>query len=355
MSSGTKNTHANAHAVVIHGAGDVRYEERSITPPTTGDVQVDVSLGGICGSDISYYKHGAVGRFTVTHPMILGHEVVGTVRDLGQGVSGLDHGQRIAVDPSSSCLVCDRCREGRWNICLQPTFLGSASTKPHTDGGFTSVLATRAQNAVPLDDALADQLAVFAEPLSVCVHAVGRAGTVRGARVLVVGAGPIGGMLIAACTAFGAAEVVAADIEAERLKTARAVGADDVRLVGEQDLGTGYDIVFDASGAGPAIADAVTRVRRGGKLVLVGLPHGGPIPLPIDLTVTGEVDVIGSFRFNHDEFRTSVDLLTGGLDLRPLISNRYHAAAAGEAFVEASSGHALKVQLDFTGQETNDI
>ncbi|MEM9652868.1 MAG: L-idonate 5-dehydrogenase [Actinomycetota bacterium] len=339
---------ARANAVVIHGVGDVRYEERSVGPPAPGEVQVDVALGGICGSDISYYKHGAVGRFTVTHPMILGHEVVGVVREPGRGVTGFDDGQRIAVDPSSPCLVCDRCREGRWNICLQPSFLGSASTRPHTDGGFTSVLGTRSQNAVPLDDALADRLAVFAEPLSVCVHAVGRAGTVEGARILVVGAGPIGGMLIAACRAFGAAEVVAADIESKRLETARALGADNTRLVGEQDLGTGYDLVFDASGAGQAIADAVTRVRRGGRLVLVGLPHGGPVPLPIDLNVTGEVDIVGSFRFNHSEFRTSVDLLSGGLDLRPLISNRYAAVDANAAFVEAASGEAMKVQLDFT-------
>ncbi len=342
---------SHAHAVVIHGAGDVRFEQREVLPPGPDDVQVKVVLGGICGSDISYYKHGAVGRFTVTHPMILGHEVVGTVQDVGRNVTAFDDGQRIAVDPSSPCMVCDRCREGRWNICLQPSFLGSASTQPHTDGGFTSVLASRAQNVVALDGSLPNRLAVFAEPLSVCVHAVGRAGTVDGARVLVVGAGPIGGMLIAACRAFGAAEVVTADIEAGRLQTAKALGADAVRLVGEQDLGTGYDVVFDASGAGQAISDAAGRVRRGGKLVLVGLPHGGPIPLPVDLTVTGEVDIVGSFRFNHNEFRTSVELLAGGLDLGPLISNRYPAAEAGAAFVEASSGQAMKVQLDFIDAE----
>jgi L-idonate 5-dehydrogenase len=340
----------SAHAVVIHAAEDVRVEECEVAPPSAGEVQIGVSLGGICGSDISYYKHGAVGRFPVTAPMILGHEVIGTVQDLGTNVSGFDDGQRIAVDPSSPCMRCDRCHEGRFNICLNPSFLGSASTQPHTDGGFSSVLLSRAHNVVPLDDSLPNELAVFAEPLSVCVHAVSRAGGVKGARVLIVGAGPIGGMLNAVCVAEGAAEVVVADIEAGRLETATALGAHGVRLVGNDDLGQDYDVVFDASGAAPAIADALERCRRGGVLCLVGLPHGGPVPMPVNLSITGEVDIVGSFRFNHTEFRQSIELLTNGLDLRPLISNRYHSHDAGAAFVEAASGQAMKVQLDFTGE-----
>ena len=339
----------HAHAIVIHGAGDVRVEPRPVPLPGKGEVQVGVELGGICGSDISYYKHGAVGAFTVTAPMILGHEVVGRVREIGETVSGFDADVRIAVDPSSPCMRCDRCVEGRWNICLNPSFLGSASTQPHTDGGFASVIVSRSQNLVALEDHLPDQLAVFAEPLAVTVHAIERSGGVRGRRVLIVGAGPIGGMIIALSAHLGADEVTAADVESERLATATALGAHRTVLVGADDVGTGYDVVFDASGAAPAIADALGRVRRGGKLVLVGLPHGGPVPLPVNLGVTGEIDILGSFRFNHDEFERSLAHLTNGLDLSPLISNRYNAAEASDAFVEAASGQAMKVQLNFAG------
>lgn len=341
--------HDHARAVVIHGAGDVRIEERPVAAPGEGEVQVAVELGGICGSDISYYKHGAVGAFTVTAPMILGHEVIGRVREIGSSVKGVESGQRIAVDPSSPCMTCERCKEGRWNICLKPSFLGSASTQPHTDGGFSSIIVSRGQNLVPLAEDLDDELAVFAEPLAVTVHAIERAGSIEGARVLVVGAGPIGGMIIALAKYLGAGEVMAADVDSERLLTASALGAHGTALVGVDDLGSGYDVVFDASGAAPAISDALGRVRRGGKLVLVGLPHGGPVPLPVNLSVTGEVDIIGSFRFNHAEFERSVAHLTDGLDLRPLISNRYQAGDAADAFVEAASGGSMKVQLDFTG------
>lgn len=335
------------HAVVLHGAGDVRVEERTLEAPGEGVAQILVALGGICGSDISYYKHGAVGAYKVTAPMILGHEVVGTVGDLGAGPSIFDSGDRVAVDPSSPCQRCERCLEGRSNICLDPSFLGSASTQPHTDGGFSSTLLASRANLVPIAAHLDDRLAVFAEPLAVTVHALARSGGVRGARVLVVGAGPIGGMLIALAKQEGAAEVVAADVESERLAIALSLGADRSVLVGQEDVGTAYDVVFDASGVASAIGDSLTRVRRGGRLVLVGLPHAGPVPMPTNLAVTGEVDIVGSFRFNHSEFELAVQHLAEGLDLRPLISNRYDARDAGDAFVEAASGKAMKVHLHF--------
>lgn len=344
---------STARAVVIHSAGDVRVEERVIAPPSANEAQVDIALGGICGSDISYFKNGAVGRFQVTAPMILGHEVIGTVRDLGRDTGGFDDGQRVAVDPSAPCMICDRCKEGRMNICLNPIFLGSASTQPHVDGGFSSVLLTRSKSLVPLDSSLADEVAVFAEPLAVTVHAVERAGGVAGARVLITGAGPIGSMLAALCVHLGAAEVAVADINQERLEIVRSLGAHRTLLVGEEDLGAGYDVVFDASGAAPAISDALERARRGGTFVLVGLPHGGPVSMPINLSVTGEVDIVGSFRFNHHEFRRSVELLSSGLDLRPLISNQHSYEHAHDAFIEASSGDAMKVQLDFTTASTS--
>lgn len=343
-------TATTATAVVIHGAGDVRVEERDAPELAEGQIMVGVELGGICGSDISYYRHGAVGDFKVVHPMVLGHEVIGRVVDAHSGA--FEEDTRVAVNPSSPCGVCDRCAEGRSNVCLQPVFLGSASTDPHTNGGFTSLLATRAQAAVAIEDQLIGELAVFAEPLAVTVHAVRRSGGVTGAKVLVVGAGPIGAMLAAVCAARGAAEVVVADLNVERLATVRQLGIETTVAVGEADPGSGYDIVFDASGSSGGIADALPRARRGGRFVLVGLPHG-PVTLPIGYAATGEVDIVGSFRFNHNEFVDALDLLHNGLDLSPLISNRHQIHAAGTAFEEASSGSAMKVHLDF-GAHTHD-
>lgn len=347
MSTDHPHRHAVNHAVVIHGAKDVRVEDRPVEAPGDGQVRVAVQLGGICGSDLSYFRYGAVGAFQVTAPMVLGHEIVGVIDELGRDVAGWGHQDRVVVDPSSPCRRCERCREGRFNVCEQPRFLGSASTTPHTDGGFSSFVIANRQNLVAVPPQTTSQLAVFAEPLAVTVHAIHRAGGVSGARILVVGAGPIGSLLCAAAHAGGAAEVVVADLDHTRLQRAVALGADRGVLVGEQDVGVGYDVVFEASGSGAAIADSLTRARRGGRVVLVGLPHSAPIPIPIALAVPREIDLLGSFRFNHAEFVDAVDLIVDGLDLLPLLTDTVRVDAAPAAFELAAQPSSMKVQLDF--------
>ncbi|MEM9131215.1 MAG: alcohol dehydrogenase catalytic domain-containing protein [Actinomycetota bacterium] len=352
-SDNDNDDHDNDHAgdenqaVVIHGARDVRVESRPAPTPTEGTARVAVRLGGICGSDLSYYRKGAVGDFVVKRPMILGHEVVGTVAAAGVGVPARLEGERVAVDPSSPCGRCDRCREGRPNVCLEPTFLGSASTDPHVDGGFTGQLLTGRVNLVPLADDLAWADAVFAEPLAVNVHALNRAGSVVDRRVLVIGAGPIGAIAAAAAHRYGAAEVTVTDLAAERLTLAAAVGADTTVVAEEFVAGADFDVVIEASGSAPGIGTALSAVRKGGTVVLIGLPQGGPIAIPVGLTVGREIDVLGSFRFCHDEFRTAVELLSDGFDLSPLLTDTFAATDAPDAFVRATESAAMKVQLDF--------
>jgi L-idonate 5-dehydrogenase len=338
--------HAN-HAVVIHGAGDVRVEERAEPLPGEGQVQVTVELGGICGSDISYYRHGAVGDFRVLRPMVLGHEVIGTVSKIGGGVDGEHEGRRVAVDPSSPCGRCDRCLEGRSNVCLFPTFLGSASTDPHVDGGFSSLLTTRAANLVPVPGGLAGSDIVFAEPLAVGVHAINRAGDIRDRRVLVIGAGPIGAILAAATVRSGAGQVTVTDLDPARLDLAAAMGVHETAQAGQDDVEAGYDVVFECSGSAKGIQSALELARKGGAVVLVGLPHGGPVAVPVGLGVSREIDLLGSFRFCHDEFVAAVDLLGDGLDLSPLHTDTYAAIEAPNAFETAIAPGSMKVQLDF--------
>lgn len=334
-------------AVVIHGAGDVRVEERPEPLPGEGQVQVEVDVGGICGSDLSYFRHGAVGDFKVKRPMVLGHEVVGRVSKVGKGVSSSLEGTRVAVDPAQPCGVCDRCREGRPNTCLNPIFLGSASTDPHVDGGFASRIVTKANNAVEVGPLVAAKDVVFAEPLAVTLHAIERVGGVEGKRVLVVGAGPIGAMAAAAAGRLAAAEVVVSDLDPARLAIVDSLGADQTTLANEAEFDNEFDVVIEASGSGPGIEAAIRATRKAGALVLVGLPHGGPVNLPIGLTVAREMDVFGSFRFCHDEFRSSVELLSDGLDLSPLRTDGFGVDHAGHAFDVAVGAGSMKVQLDF--------
>lgn len=338
---------ASNRAVVIHGARDVRVEDRPMPRPAGDDVVVAVHLGGICGSDLSYYRSGAVGDFRVVQPMVLGHEIVGTVCDAGSTASRFHEGSRVVVDPSSPCRGCARCLEGRRNVCDQPRFLGSASTNPHTDGGFMSFVTTSAANLVAVPTTVPSSAAVFAEPLAVAVHAVNRAGGVRGARILVIGAGPMGNIIVALARRLGADEIVVTDLEPSRLERASLVGADTTVLAGAEDAGRGFDLVIEASGSGAGIADSLARVRRAGRVVLVGLPNCGPVPVPIALVVPNETDVIGSFRFDHDEFVDAVDLISSGLDLSPLHTATTAASDAPIAFELACERTTMKVQLDF--------
>lgn len=199
-------------ACVVHTAGDLRVERRSPNQPDPGQVTVAVALGGICGSDLHYYHHGRVGDFTVQEPMVLGHEVVGHVAALGAGTEGPALGTPVAVHPATPCDHCPDCVAGRRNICADTRYLGSAARTPHVQGGFAQLVTVPAAQIRPLPPELGLHRAVLAEPLSVALHAVHRAGDVTGKRVLVTGAGPIGCLVTAVLRHKGAAEVVVSDL-----------------------------------------------------------------------------------------------------------------------------------------------
>ena len=189
-------------AAICHGKKDLRVEERADRALAPEEVRVAVAFGGICGSDMHYFHRGSVGDNVVREPMVLGHEISGTVVECGAGVEelnpGLKPGMRAALDPSRPCLTCSQCRAGRMNLCEDMFFLGSAGRFPHVQGGFAQHLILRADQIIPVpEDTDLLKLSV-AEPLSVGLHAVARAGSLMGKRVLVTGSGPIG-LLTARC------------------------------------------------------------------------------------------------------------------------------------------------------------
>lgn len=342
-------------AVVIHAAGDLRVEASDRVSPGAGQVEVSIGAGGICGSDIHYYRHGGFGAIRVRQPMVLGHEISGTVTALGDNVSGLALGTRVAVNPSQACGQCLYCRRGMRNECLDMRFMGSAMRFPHVQGGFRSQVVVGAEQAVPIADTLSLAEAAMAEPLAVCLHAVERAGSLMGKRVLVTGCGPIGALTILAARFAGAAEVVVTDIAQFSLDKAKELGAaraiDTIREPGALDadrMDKGkFDVVFEASGAEPAARLALDVLRPGGTFVQLGL--GGDMNLPINLIVTKEIAYIGSFRFDS-EFSLAVDLLGKGLiDVKPLITATLPVEKAVEAFELATNrSRSMKTQLSFT-------
>ncbi len=338
-------------ACVVHGAHDVRVEDVPEQPVGQGQVEVAVAIGGICGSDLSYYLKGGVGDFVLREPMVLGHEVAGTVARVGPGVDPATSGRRVVVNPGRPCGTCHRCRTGRSNICDDVLFLGSAARFPHVQGGFRERLVVDAVQAVVVPDGLALDAAVFAEPLAVAIHAAHRAGDVSAGSVIIVGAGPVGALLTLVARHAGCADVTVADLRDTALRTAERAGATRTVNISAGHDGLGLaDVVFEASGSAAGLATALQSVVRGGIVVQLGLLPGGNVALPGNLIVAREIDVRGSFRFTSGEFEEALAALAGGLQVAPLVTAQLGIDVAPEAFELAADRTAsVKVQLRFGG------
>ncbi|MEO1312417.1 MAG: L-idonate 5-dehydrogenase [Pseudomonadota bacterium] len=341
-------------SLVIHAAHDLRVEERTAADPGPGEVQVRMAAGGICGSDLHYYNHGGFGAIKLREPMTLGHEVSGHITALGEGVTGLREGQLVAVSPSRPCGTCAYCQRGQQNHCLNMRFYGSAMPFPHIQGAFSEVLTADASQCAPADG-LTPGEAAMAEPLAVCLHATRQAGPMLGKSVLVTGCGPIGVLSILAARRAGADHIVATDLSDFTLGIAKAAGADQVINMASTpdaleafsaDKGH-FDVLYECSGAAPALVAGIGVMRPRGVIVQLGL--GGDMSLPMMAITAKELELRGSFRF-HEEFFTGVSLMQKGLiDVKPLITQTLPMDRAVEAFDLASDrSRAMKAQIAFS-------
>jgi len=334
-------------ACVVHGANDIRVDNIDAPTPGPDEIAVAVVFGGVCGSDLHYAHRGGVGDFLVREPMILGHEVVGVVAELGPGAAGPAAGVPVAVHPATPCGRCPECADGRPNVCRDTRYLGSAARIPHVQGGFAQTIVVPAAQIRVLPGGLDLERAILAEPLAVALHAVSRAGSVSGARVFVTGAGPIGCLVVAALRSAGAAEVIVSDLVPEALEIARAVGATTVIRADDSDaLPADMDIAIEAAGAPAALDACVRAVRRGGRVVQLGLLPPGQVNFPGNVLVTREIELVGAFRFGA-EFDDALALLADGLPVDPILTHRYTLDQIQQAFAIAGDRtRASKVVLD---------
>ena len=340
----------------IHGAKDLRVEERPAPVPAAGDVLVRFGAGGICGSDLHYYHDGGVGDFRLREPMVLGHEVAGEVAAVGAGVDAVREGDRVAVDPARPCRDCPECLAGHANLCRRMRFFGSAARFPHVPGAFAEFFTAADFQCVPVSATLPLRVAACAEPLAVALHAVARAGdAVLGGRALVTGAGPIGVLVAAAARAAGAAEVVVTDLLEEPLTVARAMGATatcDTRARPEEfadtyERGRGvFDVAFEAAGNARALGSCLRATRPGGRVVQIGILPAGDAAVPINLVTSKELELRGTFRF-HREFGWAVRCLTDGrVDVSPMLSAKRPLSDAVAALeLAADRCRVMKVSL----------
>lgn len=360
-------------SAVLHGAKDLRIEERPYAAPTGDEVQIRVRATGLCGSDLHYYLHGRNGDFALQHSMCLGHESAGEIVALGPNVpasASLSVGDRVAIEAGRFCGSCPKCRDGRYNLCKQMRFASSAKTFPHLDGTLQKYMNWPSWLVHKLPANVSLTSAALCEPLSVVLQGIRRSQLQPGQSVLVYGAGAVGLLACAAAKASGASFVAAVDIDQGKLSFAAANGwadatyllprappaaavADEAqdsraRRVAEdkaaiaaasssatsllQALSTssapststgyavqpapldlaseGFDVVYECTGVPACVQTGIFATRPGGKVVLIGM--GSPIQtLPIGAASLREVDIVGVFRYANT-YPIALGLLAGG-------------------------------------------
>lgn len=337
---------------LLYAQNDLRIEQQSVAAIGPTDVLVNVARGGICGSDLHYFNHGGFGPVRVQEPIIPGHEISGVVSECGAKVTGLQTGDKVAVNPSQPCSNCEYCLTDNHQHCVNMRFLGSARTMPHVQGGFREQLVIDQQQCFKISRNVSLGEAACAEPLAVCLHARNQAGDLAGRRILITGSGPIGVLCAAVCR--DAKEVVMTDLHDFTLAIAQKMGAHHtINLVSHPDklkndlLQNGaFDVVFECSGVEAAIETAIDALKPRGLLVQVGV--AGSINLPLNAIVGKEINLRGTHRFNT-EFADAVELInSGSVDLKPLITQTYPIDDAVAAFkIAGDRSMAMKVQLRF--------
>lgn len=289
-------------AAVLDSPLSIGIKEVPIPEPRPDEALIQVHCIGICGSDVHYYEHGRIGRYEVKQPIILGHELAGTVVKIGNEVTRVAVGDRVAVEPGVTCGRCEYCKSGRYNLCPDVVFM---ATPPH-HGAWAQYVAVRCDFLFKLPESLSFEEGALLEPLSVGIHAIRRAQVKPSDRVLVTGLGPIGLLAMEAAKLFGVTEIYGSDIVGRRRELALEMGAAGVldpsagsvkERLDESTEGEGVDVLIETSGSGRAISDSVGLVKRGGRIVLVGLPASDSIPLDIPALIDAELDLYGVFRY----------------------------------------------------------
>jgi L-iditol 2-dehydrogenase len=327
---------AGALAARLHGAGDLRCAVEPVPAPAPGMSLVRVSAVGLCGSDLHWFAHGGIGDARLDRPLVPGHEFAGVIE------GGPRHGQRVAVDPAMPCGHCARCAEGYGNLCPAVRFAGHGDV----DGGLRELLAWPAARLHPLPDELSDADGAMLEPLGIALHAFDLGHLRLGGSVAVVGAGPIGLMLVQLARLAGAARVVAAEPLPHRAEAALRHGADRCVASGDELDGADVDVAFEVAGNDDAVRGALTAVRPGGRVVLVGIPDEDRTTLPAGLARRKGLTLALSRRMNH-VYPRAIDLVRRGrVDVSSLVTHRFALPDSAEAFRFAAARRGGKVLVE---------
>ncbi len=325
----TTSTPTDQTQALLMRVGVVEVQPAEVPQPGPTQVLIEVAAVGICGSDVHYYDHGAIGDFVVREPLVLGHEASGVIRAVGTAVQDRTVGQRVALEPQQTCGRCIQCQTGRYNLCPDVEFFAT----PPIHGAFAQYVVLESNRAHPVPDSLSDEAAALVEPLSVGIWACQKANVQPGDRVLVTGAGPVGLLCADVARARGAAWVGVSDTNDRRLEVAAARGASQTvnamagPLIEQIDP---VNVILECSGATPAVQGAFAVAAPAARVVMVGM--GSPtMELPVALIQVKELTVTGTFRYANCYPAAIALAASGAVDLDALVTGKFGLSQVAEA------------------------
>ncbi|MBD0381337.1 NAD(P)-dependent alcohol dehydrogenase [Paenibacillus sedimenti] len=337
-------------AAVLDRPFSIEVKQVPIPLPKPDEALIKVYCIGVCGSDVHYYEHGKIGRYKVKQPIILGHELAGEVISVGDAVTNVTVGDRVAVEPGITCGRCEYCKSGRYNLCPDVVFMAT----PPVDGAWAEYVAVRSDFLYKLPDEMSYEEGALLEPLSVGFHAMRRARVHPNDRVLILGLGPIGLLALEAAKLYGVTEIYGSDVVPFRRNLALKAGASGVFNPMEDDIQAnlerltdkkGIDVIIETSGNARAIADTVHLAKRGGRIVFVGLPSTDAIPLDIPTLVDSELDVYGIFRYANTYPAAIQALNKANQDIRHVITHKYSLNEIKEAVEVARTQKETSIKV----------
>ncbi len=304
----------------------IEYEQRPIPSVGKQDVLVKVEYIGICGSDMHYYETGAIGPYVVKPPFVLGHETGGTVVEIGDEVTDLKVGDRVALEPGVTCGECEFCKSGRYNLCPDVEFFAT----PPYDGTFQEYVKHPANMAFKLPENVSTLAGAMIEPMAVGFHAANQGGAELGQTGVVFGAGAIGLVSLMALKAKGVSKVYVVDIMDKRLEKAKELGATEVINGMKDDVtekikaltdGKGADLLIETAGSEITANQAIQASKKGATVVMVGYSASGKMNLEMSLALDKEITFKTIFRYRHIYPMAIEAAASGKVDLENLVTD----------------------------------
>jgi L-iditol 2-dehydrogenase len=320
---------------------NIYVEEIDIPTLDADQVLIRVESVGICGSDVHYYKHGAIGPYVVEKPLILGHELSGVITDVGKDIAKNRIGARVAVEPQRACKVCKQCKAGRYNLCPDIEFYAT----PPINGAFCEFVKIQSSFAYDIPDNISFDAAALIEPMSVCIWAAQKAGIESGSTVLIAGAGPIGVIMAQVAKAVGAKDVVVTDVIDKRLDFVKGYGA--TRTINSTTESAGnekFDVFIDACGVPSAVYAGIKSTGPAGRVLLVGL-GSDDMNLPVSHIQNNEIIVTGVFRYANT-WPIAIDLVASGkVNLDAIVTHHFGLTDVEDGLRATANPDAMKVMI----------